>query len=197
MKSWVLAGIGVFFLAASAGAEDRLPARVGGKAGSASGSMSGGQTKLICKTAGDKRAPGQALKLYFRYNLPLVYEPEDPTMPFGRQILLLAGRPAVQLFFEKSAGPAGESGELLQPMQCAFARRALRAGEPSQAQILQPLNQVTWLSQPLGQRPPNRAEQVTATPTGDWAFASQYEQVFTLELDDGKNFVTAQQPKPL
>lgn len=151
--------------------------------------------RLLCKTGPEKRAPGQALRLYFNYNLPFIFEPEDPTLPFGRQVMLLAGRPVVQMFFEKASGPAGVNGELLQPMQCAFAHRALRSNEPSQVQILlghQP-QQVSWLSQPIGQRA--GVDRANLTPPGDWTFASLPEQVFAVELEDTKTFVSSQIPR--
>ncbi len=156
------------------------------------------QTKIICKTGPEKRTPGQPLRLYFNYNLPMVFEAEDPTVPYGRQMLLLAGRPVMQLFFEKAPGAAGENGELLQPMQCAFARRAVKAGEPSQVQILLPSTQVHWLSQTIGQRVQGpTVDRAALTPAGDWSFASQFERVFSVEIEDMKNFVTTQMPKEI
>lgn len=158
------------------------------------------QTKLICKTGSERRAATQPLRLYFNYNLPMQFEPEDPTMPFGRQVMVLAGRPMMQLFFEKAPGPAGENGENLQPMQCAFPKRAIQANEPAQAQILLPQAQPHWLTQTIGQRPgPAQLsfERATVAPAGDWAFASQFEKVFALELDDTRTFVTSQLPKVL
>lgn len=142
--------------------------------------------RLICKTGPEKR---MNTKLYFTYNVPFVHEPEDPTVPYGRQTMLLAGRPIVQLFFERSALAAGENGEHLQPMQCAFAKRAIRAGEPAQVQILLPPGQVHWISQSLGAKAP-----AVLTPPGDWSFLQESERVFWLNLDDPKNFVTSQVP---
>lgn len=158
------------------------------------------QTKLICKTGSDHRRADQPLKLYFSYHLPFQFEPEDPTMPYGRQVVVLAGRPVVQLFFSPARGGAGENGERLEPMQCAFAKRGLRAGEPSQVRILLPQGQVSWLTQSIGQRPgpaPLSFERAVVAPAGDWAFAGQPEKVFTIELDDTKTFVTSQLPKAL
>jgi len=154
------------------------------------------QNKLICKTGPEKRALGQPLKLYLNFNLPIVFEAEDPTVPFGRQTMLLAGRPVVQLFFEKATGPAGDNGENLQPMQCAFARRGIKGSEPALVQILLQPNQVTWLSQGIGQRGA-AAERAVIQPAGDWGFAYQHEQIFVLELDDRKGFITSQMPKAL
>jgi len=151
-------------------------------------------SRLFCKTGPEKRAPGQALKLYLNYNLPFVFEAEDPTLPYGRQVVLLAGRPVVQLFFEKAPGPAGENGELLQPMQCAFARRAVRASEPSQVQVLLNPNQVSWISQAIGQRG-GAAERALVQPGGDWAFAYEPDRIFSVELDNPKTFITNQMPK--
>lgn len=150
---------------------------------------------LICKTAAEKMAAGQSLKLYFTQNLPIVFEPEDPTVPLGRQVMLLAARPFVQFSFEKSSGAAGENGEFLQPMQCAFAKRALKPTEPSQVQIILPAKQVQWISQSLGQSPKSVGSRAMVLPVGDWRFASKFEQVFTLDLDDPKAFVTSQLPK--
>jgi hypothetical protein len=145
--------------------------------------------RLICKTSAEKRAPGPSPQLYFNYNVPFVHEPEDPTMPYGRQVMLLGGRPIVQLFFERSPLPAGEHGEQLQPMQCAFAKRAIRANEPTQVQILLQPGQVHWISQPIGLKRP-----ATLTPPGDWSFLNEAERVFSLNLDDPKNFITSQLP---
>jgi hypothetical protein len=156
------------------------------------------QTKLICKTGPERRAAHQPLRLYLNYNLPLQFEPEDPTLPFGRQTMVLAGRPVMQLFFEKAPGAAGENGENLQPMQCAFAKRPIRANEPNQAQIIMSPAQPHWLTQTIGQRPgPAQLSFARATiaPAGDWSFASQFEKVFSLELDDASTFVTSQLPK--
>jgi hypothetical protein len=141
--------------------------------------------RLICKTAADKKSP----KLYFTYNVPFLHEPEDPTMPYGRQTMVLAGRPIVQLFFDRSPQAAGENGEQLQPGQCAFAKRALRGGEPSQVQILLPPGQVQWISQPIGMKNP-----AVLTPPGDWTFLQEPERVFWLNLDDPKNFITSHMP---
>lgn len=158
------------------------------------------QTKLICKTGSERRPASQPLKLYFNYNLPLQFEPEDPTVPLGRQVVVLAGRPVMQLFFEKASEAAGENGENLQPMQCAFAKRAVRRNEPTQVQILLPQGQPNWLTQTIGQRPgPAQLsfERATITPAGDWSLASQFEKVFSVELDDTRTFVTSQLPKVL
>ncbi len=152
--------------------------------------------RLLCKTGPEKR--NSPLKLYFHYNLPFQFEPEDPTMPLGRQVVVLAGKPVVQLFFEKAPLAAGENGENLQPMQCAFARRALREREPSQVQILLAGNQTNWISQAVGQRVGAiTGEYAILTPTGDWTFAYQFERVFSIEIDEMKTFVTTQLPKPL
>jgi hypothetical protein len=145
--------------------------------------------RLLCKTGAEKQASGQGPKLYFNYNVPFVHEPEDPTMPYGRQVMLLAGRPIVQFFFERSPLPAGEHGEQLQPMQCAFAKRAIRANEPTQVQILLQPGQVHWISQPIGVKRP-----ALLTPPGDWSFLNEPERVFSLNLDDPKNFITSQLP---
>lgn len=146
--------------------------------------------RLICKT-GEKLSAGQGPKLYFTYNVPFMNEPEDPTMPMGRQVLLLAGRPVVQLLFERAPVAAGENGEQLQPSQCAFAKRAIKNGEPDRVQILLAPGQVGWISQPIGMRNPPRT---LLTPPGDWAFASEPERIFTLDIDDTKNFVTSDLP---
>lgn len=143
--------------------------------------------RLICKTGPEKRATNP--KLYFTYNVPFVHEPEDPTLPYGRQTMLLAGRPIVQLFFERSPLPAGENGEQLQPMQCAFAKRAVRNNEPGQVQILMQPGQVHWISQPIGMK-----TSALLTPPGDWSFLQEPERVFWLNLDDPKNFITTQMP---
>lgn len=153
--------------------------------------------RLLCKTGPEKRAPGQPLKLFFQYNLPFQFEPEDPTVPYGRQTFVLAGRPVVQLYFEKSPVAAGERGEDLAPMTCAYAKRALGKGEPTQVQILVPAGEKAWISQSLGQKPGFGQERVTLAPGGDWGFAYQYEKVFAIDLDDAKDFVTAQRPRPL
>jgi hypothetical protein len=154
------------------------------------------QNRLFCKTGPEKRAAGQPLKLYLNYNLPFVFEAEDPTVPFGRQMLLLAGRPTVQLFFEKAGSSAGDSGENLQPMQCAFARRVVRSNEPGQVQILLPPNQLNWISQSLGQRA-GAMEKAVLTPGGDWSFAYQFEQVFYVDIEEPKGFITTQLPRQL
>jgi hypothetical protein len=156
------------------------------------------QTKLICKTGAETRSPAQPLRLYFNYNVPFVFEPEDPTVPFGRQVVVLAGKPVMQLFFEKAGEAAGENGEYLQPMQCAFPKRALHANEPSQVQILLSPAKPHWLSQTIGQRPgPAQLsfERAVMAPAGDWGFASQYDKVFSIELDDTRSFVTSHLPK--
>jgi hypothetical protein len=156
--------------------------------------------RLVCKTGPEKRAVNQPLRLYFQYNVPFLFEPEDPTMPFGRQVFVLGGRPVMQLFFEKATGPAGENGENLQPMQCAFMRRAVRRGEPSQVQILTPGEKMHWITQQVGQKTLQGGlslERATIAPAGDWAFSYQFEKVFVLDIDDMKNFVTSQLPKPL
>lgn len=156
------------------------------------------QTKLICKTGAESRNPAQPLRLYFNYNVPFQFEPEDPTVPFGRQVVVLAGKPVMQLFFEKSNGAAGENGEYLQPMQCGFAKRAMHSNEPSQVQIILSPAKPHWLSQTIGQRPgPAQLsfERAVMAPAGDWSFASQYEKVFSIELDDTHSFVTSQLPK--
>jgi hypothetical protein len=155
------------------------------------------RVRLLCKTGPEKRAPGQPLKLFFQYNLPFQFEPEDPTIPYGRQTFVLAGRPVVQLYFEKSAVAAGERGEDLAPMTCAYAKRPLGRAEPTQVQILIPVGEKAWISQSLGQKPGYGQERVTIAPGSDWGFASQYEKVFAIDLDDAKDFVTAQRPRPL
>ena len=156
--------------------------------------------RLYCKTGPENRSPTQPLRLYFQYHLPVVFEPEDPTVPFGRQLVALTGRPVVQLNFERSSEPAGENGEKLDPMTCAFAKRVVSATEPNHVQILLAPGQVHWLTQSLGQRPGPRQlsfERAVVSPAGDWAFASQFEKVFTVDLDDAKTFVTTQMPKAL
>ncbi|MGZ3693101.1 MAG: hypothetical protein ACXWQO_02700 [Bdellovibrionota bacterium] len=158
------------------------------------------QTKLICKTGSERRPANQPLRLYFNYNMPLVFEPEDPTVPYGRQVVVLAGKPVMQLFFERSSEPAGENGENLQPMQCAFAKRGLRNSEPNQVQILLGQSQPHWLTQTIGQRPgPAQLsfERASIAPAGDWSIASQFEKVFSIELDDTRTFVTGQLPKAI
>ncbi|RZA08710.1 MAG: hypothetical protein EOP11_04005 [Proteobacteria bacterium] len=170
-----------------------LPAPAKPKAGSPPSSAS----RLLCKTGPEKRAPGQPLKLFFQYNLPFQFEPEDPTIPFGRQTFYLAGRPVMQLYFDKSPVAAGERGENLSPMSCAFAKRPLNRGEPSQVQILIPVGEKAWISQTIGQKPGYGPERVTLAPGSDLAFTYQYEKVFSVDLDDAKDFVTAQKPRPL
>jgi hypothetical protein len=191
----VLSFLAFLAISNSAGAEERsAPA---GKAARPASEANKGQIKLICKTGSDKRAPGQPLKLFFQYNLPFQFEPEDPTVPFGRQTFVLAGRPVVQLYFEKSPNGAGERGENLAPMQCAFANRALGPKDPNQVQILIPAGEVAWLSQTLGQKPGGGQERALVAPASDWSFAYQYDKVFTLELENTKDFVTTQKPKAL
>jgi hypothetical protein len=159
------------------------------------------KNRLICKTGSENRNANQPLELYFQYHLPVLFEAEDPTVPFGRQVLLLAGRPMVQFHFKKASEPAGENGEKLEPMTCAFAKRALSASDPNHAQIFLPTSQQPhWLSQTIGQRPGPKQlsfERAVIAPAGDWAFASQFEKVFTLDLDDAKNFATTQLPKAI
>lgn len=156
--------------------------------------------RLLCKTGSENRPATQTLKLYFQYHVPMMFEPEDPTVPFGRQVMVLSGRPLVQIHFEKSPESAGENGEKLAPMTCAFAKRALTPSEPSQVQIFLASGQVHWLSQNLGQRPGPKQlsfERSVVSPPGDWAFASQFEKVFAVEIEDQKTFVTTQAPKAL
>jgi hypothetical protein len=156
--------------------------------------------RLLCKTGAETRAASQPLELYFQYNLPVVYEPEDPTVPYGRQILVLQGRPLVVLHFRKSAEPAGENGEKLEPMTCAFAKRVVPASAPNHVQIFLPTGQTHWLTEGIGQRPGPKQlsfERAVIAPAGDWSFASQFDKVFTVDLDDMKNFVTTQLPKAL
>lgn len=151
------------------------------------------QNRLICRTSADKKLANQ--KMYFHYNLPLLFEPEDPTVPFGRQAVVLAGKPVVQFYFERAPLPAGDKGENLQPMQCAFAKRAVKPNEPAQVQILVAGNQITWMSQPLGQKV--GSEKPTMIPSGDWTFAYKQDQLFYVDLEDTKNFVTSLVPKEL
>ena len=156
--------------------------------------------RLFCRTGAENRAANQPLELFFQYDLPLVFEAEDPTVPFGRQALVLQGRPLIQLQFRKAAEPAGESGEKLEPMTCAFARRALAGNEPNKVQIFLPTGQTHWLTQGIGQRPGPKQlsfERAVISPAGDWAFAFQFDKIFTVELDDMKTFVTTQMPKAL
>jgi hypothetical protein len=155
-------------------------------------------TRLFCKTGAENRSANTPLKLHFQYHLPVMFEPEDPTLPFGRQVMVLSGRPLVQLNFEKSPEPAGENGEKLAPMTCAFAKRVVAPSEPAQVQIFLPTGQVHWLSQSIGQRTGPKQlsfERAVVAPAGDWAFASQFEKVFSVELEDTKNFVTTQLPR--
>ena len=184
-----------FLILPAAQAQDRTLAATRAKAPEAPRA----QTKLLCKTGAEKRAPGQLLKLFFQYNVPFQFEPEDPTVPFGRQVVVLAGRPVMQLFFEKAPIAAGERGEELAPMQCAFAKRPIGPREPSQVQILLPASEVTWMSQTVGQKPGYGPERTLMSPGpgNDWAFTYQHEKVFVVELDDAKDFVTAQKPRPL
>lgn len=157
-------------------------------------------TRLLCRTGSENRPASQALKLHFQYHLPVMFEAEDPTVPFGRQVMVLSGRPLVQLNFEKSPEAAGENGEKLAPMTCAFAKRVVAPSEPSQVQIFLPAGQVHWLSQSLGQRPGPKQlsfERAVVAPAGDWAFTSQFEKVFAVELEDTKTFVTTTVPKAL
>src|SRR3989344_398701 len=107
-----IAALFLGFLTISAAYSAPAAKAVGGKPG-----------RLLCKTGTENRAATQALKLYFQYHLPMMYEPEDPTVPFGRQVMVLSGRPLVQMHFEKSPEAAGENGEKLAPMTCAFAKR--------------------------------------------------------------------------
>ncbi len=151
------------------------------------------QNRLICRTSADKKLTNQ--KMYFHYNIPLLFEPEDPTVPYGRQTVALAGKPVVQLYFDRAPLPAGEKGENLQPMQCAFVKRAVKTNEPAQVQILVAGTQITWLSQPLGQKV--GSEKPTMIPAGDWTFAYKQDQLFYVDLEDTKNFVTSQSPKEL
>lgn len=154
--------------------------------------------RLICKTGPESRPANQPLELYFQYHLPVVIEPEDPTVPYGRQTMVLQGRPMMQLNFRKSAEPAGDSGEKLEPMTCAFANRRVSAMEPSHVQIFMPAGQTHWITEAIGQRPGPRQlsfERAIITPAGDWAFASQFEKVFYVDIDDMKTFVTTQLPK--
>ena len=156
--------------------------------------------RLFCKTGSENRPSQQSLELFFQYHLPVVFEPEDPTVPFGRQVMVLQGRPLVELRFKKSAEPAGESGEKLEPMTCAFARRVVAANEPSHLQIFLPAGQTHWLSQSLGQRTGPKQlsfDRAVFAPAGDWSFASQFEKVFSVEVEDLKSFVTTQLPKAI
>jgi hypothetical protein len=156
--------------------------------------------RLFCKTGAENRAATQPLELYFQYNLPVVFEAEDPTVPFGRQTMVLQGRPLMQLNFRKSAEAAGDGGEKLEPMTCAFAHRKVSASEPSHVQIFMPMGQTHWLTEAVGQRPGPKQlsfERAIMTPAGDWSFASQFERIFYVDLEDMKTFVTTQLPHPL
>ncbi len=156
--------------------------------------------RLFCKTGSESRPASQALELSFQYHLPILIESEDPTVPFGRQMMVLSGRPLMQLRFRKAAEPAGDNGEKLEPMTCAFAKRVVSATEPNHAQIFLPTGQTHWLSQAIGQRPGPKQlsfERAIFAPAGDWAFASQFDKIFYVDLDDMRNFVTTQQPKAL
>lgn len=156
--------------------------------------------RLICKTGSESRPANQPLELYFQYHLPVVFEAEDPTVPFGRQSMVLQGRPLMQLNFRKAAEPAGDNGEKLEPMTCAFANRRVNANEPSHVQIFMPTGQTHWLTQGVGQRPGPKQlsfERAVISPAGDWAFASQFDKVFYVDIDDMKTFVTTQTPKGL
>lgn len=163
-------------------------------------SVAANPRRLLCKTGSESRSANQPLRLYFQYHLPVLFEPEDPTVPYGRQVLVASSRPLVQLHFEKSYVPAGDNGEKLAPMTCAFAKRVVSQNEPSQVQIFLPTGQTHWLTQTIGQRPGPKQlsfERAVVAPAGDWAFASQFEKVFVVELDDLKTFVTTQAPKAL
>lgn len=154
--------------------------------------------RLICKTGAENRSASQPLDLYFQYHLPVVFEAEDPTVPFGRQTMVLQGRPIMQLNFRKSPEAAGDNGEKLEPATCAFAKRVVSASEPSHVQILMPAGQTHWVTQGVGQRPGPKQlsfERAVFAPAGDWAFASQFEKVFYVDLEDMKTFVTTQLPR--
>lgn len=155
--------------------------------------------RLYCRTGAELRPPGQPLELFLQYFLPVVFEPEDPTVPYSRQAMSLSGRPVVQLHFKKSAEPAGENGEKLEPMTCAFAKRIVSSSEPRMVQIYMPAGQIQWLSQGIGQRPEpkttSQQERLRLAPAGDWAFASQFDKVFYVDLDDAKRFITTQLPR--
>lgn len=156
--------------------------------------------RLFCRTGAESRPANQPLELFFQYDMPVVFEAEDPTVPYGRQVLVLQGRPLMQLQFRKAAEPAGENGEKLEPMTCAFAKRTVAANEPAKVQIFMPAGQTHWLTQGIGQRPGPKQlsfERAVITPAGDWSFAFQFDKVFAVELDDMKTFVTTQMPKPL
>jgi hypothetical protein len=156
--------------------------------------------RLFCRTGAENRASSQPLELFFQYDMPVVFEAEDPTVPYGRQALVLQGRPLMQLQFRKASEPAGDNGEKLEPMTCAFAKRSVVANEPSKVQIFLPSGQTHWLTQGIGQRPGPKQlsfERAVIAPAGDWSFAFQFDKVFTVELDDMKTFVTTQMPKAL
>ena len=155
------------------------------------------KTRLICKTGSENRAPGQPLKLSFQYNIPLQFEPEDPTQPDARQTVTFAGRPRVQLSFEKSPVAAGEKGENLAPMQCAFAKRPVSAREPAKVQILVQAGELLWLSQAMGQSSAGGQDRTLLTPGPEWNFTYQYDKVFALDLDDAEEFITGQKPRLL
>jgi len=85
-------------------------------------------------------------------------------------------------------------------MTCAFAHRALGAADPSRVQIVMPAGQVNWLSQGVGQRPGPKElsfDRMVVQPEATGPFASQFEKVFSVDLDDAKTFVTTQMPKVL
>ncbi len=179
-------------LATSAQAADR-PAQPGAR-------ISGKSNRLLCKTGTESRSASQPLELYFQYYLPILFEAEDPTVPFGRQVMVLSSRPLVQMHFKKASEPAGENGEKLEPMTCAFAKRVVALSEPKSAQFYLPAGQPHWVSQTIGQRPGPKQlsfERTVIAPVGDWSFASQFERVFAVEIDDMKSFTTTQLPKPL
>lgn len=153
--------------------------------------------RLYCKTGAENRAANQPLELYFQYHLPVVFEAEDPTVPFGRQTMVLSGRPLMQLNFRKASAEAGENGEKLEPMTCAFPNRRITSTEPAHVQIFMPTGQTHWVSESIGQRPGPKQlsfERAVIAPAGDWSFASQFEKVFYIDLDDVKTFVTTQLP---
>jgi hypothetical protein len=153
--------------------------------------------RLFCRTGSESRALNQPLELYFQYNLPVIFEAEDPTVPYGRQTLVLQGRPLMQLTFRKAQESAGDNGEKLEPMTCAFARRTLTASEPNHVQMFLPTGQTHWLTEVVGQRPGPRQlsfERAIMQPAGDWSFASQFDRVFYVDIDDMKTFVTTQLP---
>jgi hypothetical protein len=156
--------------------------------------------RLFCRTGLESRPNSQSLDLNFQYLMPVMYEPEDPTMPFGRQVVVLSGRPLVQLNYRRASEAAGENGEKLEPMTCAFAKRTVAPHEPNHVQIFLPTGQTHWLGQAIGQRPGPKQlsfERAIMNPAGDWSFASLFNQVFFVDLDDTKNFVTTQLPKAL